>query len=159
MNDQRCFILGSVLGQDLSSEECSLFKEMGSARDLADGQVLIEEGKTDNCLHIVIDGHLAVGRQSAGGEWINLHILQKGELAGEMGFIDGQGHSASLRAVGPTRVFSLERNTFESLLETNPHMVYRVMRAIVRGVHNTMRRMNMQQLELTNYITHQHGRY
>jgi hypothetical protein len=33
------------------------------------------------------------------------------------------------------------------------------MRAIIRGVHNTLRRMNMQHQELTNYITQQHGRY
>jgi len=159
MSDTQCFILGSMLGKDLSGDECQLFKNLGTVHDLQDGEVLIEEGKVDNSLHIVISGNLAVTRQTAGGEWLTLHILQQGELAGALGFIDGQEHSATLRAAGPTRVFSIERSKFESLLESQPSLVYRVMRAIIRGVHNTLRRMNMQQLELTNYITQQHGRY
>ncbi|MBP8902290.1 MAG: cyclic nucleotide-binding domain-containing protein, partial [Thiobacillaceae bacterium] len=116
-------------------------------------------GKVDNRLHLVIDGNVAVTRKTTGEDWVVLHILRKGELAGELGFIDGQEHSATLRAIGPARVFSLERNRFESLLESNPLLVYRVMRAIIRGVHNTLRRMNVQQMEMTNYITRQHGRY
>jgi CRP/FNR family cyclic AMP-dependent transcriptional regulator len=159
MNDQQCFILGSVLGKDLTGEECALFKDLGEIRDLKDSEILIEEGKIDNCLHLVIDGNLAVSRKATGDDWVVLHILRKGELAGELGFIDGEPHSATLRAVGPARVFSLERGHFESLLEKNPGMVYRVMRAIIRGVHNTLRNMNVQQMEMTNYITRRHGRY
>ena len=159
MNDQQCFILGSVLGKDLTGDECAMFKDLGEIRDLKDGEVLIEEGKVDNRLHLVIDGNVAVTRKTTGEDGVVLHILRKGELAGELGFIDGQEHSATLRAIGPARVFSLERNRFESLLESNPLLVYRVMRAIIRGVHNTLRRMNVQQMEMTNYITRQHGRY
>lgn len=159
MNDQQCFILGSVLGKDLTGDECALFKDLGEIRDLKDGDILIEEGKVDNRLHLVVDGNVAVTRKATGEDWVVLHVLRSGELAGELGFIDGQEHSATLRAIGPARVFSLERNRFESLLETNPLLVYRVMRAIIRGVHNTLRRMNVQQMEMTNYITRQHGRY
>lgn len=159
MTNNQCFILGSVLGKDLSGEECTQFKKLGSVRELADGDVLIKEGTVDNSLHIVIDGNLAVTRQAAGGDWVTLHVLCKGELAGELGFIDGLEHSATLRAMGPTTVFSLERDKFDPLLESDPHLVFSVMRAIIRGVHNTLRRMNLQQVELNNYITHQHGRY
>jgi CRP/FNR family cyclic AMP-dependent transcriptional regulator len=137
MSDAKCSILGSVLGKDLSDDECQVFKEFGTVRDLQDNEMLIEEGKVDNSLHVVIEGN----------------------LAGALGFIDGQEHSATLRAVGPARVFSVERARFESLLDSHPHLVYGVMRAIIRGVHTTLRRMNMQHLELTNYIAHQHGRY
>jgi len=159
MSDSQCFVLGSVLGKDLSADECQVFKELGTVRDLQDRAVLIEEGKIDNSLHIVISGNLAVTRQAAGGEWLTLHTLQQGELAGALGFVDGQEHSATLRAVGPTSIFSIERAKLESLLKNHPDLVYHVMRAIIRGVHNTLRRMNMQHLELTNYITQQHGRY
>ena len=57
------------------------------------------------------------------------------------------------------RVVSLDRNKFEALLDTNPRLVYDVMRAIVRRVHRTLRRMNLQYVELTNYISQTHGRY
>ena len=159
MTNQECFILGSVLGKELSGEECALFKSLGTLRTLADGEILIQEGDIDNALHIVVSGNLAVTRPAAGGDWVTLHVLRHGELAGELGFIDGLGHSATLRAIGPTSVFSLARDRFEPLLESNPHLVFSVMRAIIRGVHTTLRRMNLQQVELSNYISHQHGRY
>lgn len=159
MSNTQCSVLRSVLGNDLSDDECNLLADLGSVSDLVDKDVLIEEGKVDNSLHVVLEGNLAATRQTTGGDWLTLHVLQQGELAGALGFIDGQGHSATLRAVGPAHIFSIERSRFESLLAGHPALVYRVMCAIVRCVHSTLRRMNMQHLEMTNYITHQHGRY
>jgi CRP-like cAMP-binding protein len=86
-------------------------------------------------------------------------VLKTGDLAGELGFIDGQPHSASLRSIGPTEIFILERSQFESLLESHPKVIYAVMRTILRTVHAILRRMNLQYIELSNYITKQHGRY
>jgi CRP-like cAMP-binding protein len=159
MSENQCFILGSVLGKDLTAEECALFSGLGKVRELADGDVLSQEGVVDNSLHLVIAGNLAVTRPAAGGDWVTLHVLRQGDLAGELGFIDGLEHSATLRALGPTSVFSMSRDKFDPLIDSHPHMVFRVMRAIIRGVHNTLRRMNQQQIEMSNYITHQHGRY
>ena len=47
----------------------------------------------------------------------------------------------------------------EGLLETDPKVVYHVMRAIVRVVHEIQRRLSMQTAELTNYLYKTHGRY
>jgi hypothetical protein len=44
-------------------------------------------------------------------------------------------------------------------LSAHPEVVYRVMRAIVRTVHEIQRRISMQTAELTNYIYKQHGKY
>ena len=51
------------------------------------------------------------------------------------------------------------REKLESLIDDHPWIVYRVMRSIIRGVHQIQRRLSMQQAELSNYIFKQHGRY
>ena len=56
-------------------------------------------------------------------------------------------------------LFGLERQRLEALLSTEPLIVYRVMRAIVRAVHEIQRRISMHATELTNYIYKQHGKY
>ncbi len=66
---------------------------------------------------------------------------------------------ASLQAAGATRVISLRRPQLESLLNSDPAIVYRVMRAIVRTAHAIQRRLSIQSVELANYIYKQHGRY
>jgi len=88
-----------------------------------------------------------------------LLTLTAGDLVGELSFIDETPHYASLVAISPTRLFGLEREKLESLLLAHPDIVYRVMRAIVRAVHEIQRRISMQSAELTNYIYKQHGKY
>ena len=63
---------------------------------------------------------------------------------GELSFLDETPHYASLVAVGATRVFGIEREKLESLLARASQIVYRVMRAIVRTVHEIQRRISMQ---------------
>ena len=77
----------------------------------------------------------------------------------ELGFVDGVEHSAAIRALSNCEVFSLNRPDFEALLHKDPDLVYKVMRAVIRTAHARLRRMNVQYVELTNYIAKQHGRY
>ena len=67
-----------------------------------------KEGDADQTLYIVGDGALAVERVTSGGDVITLHILRSGDLAGELGFIDGTEHSACLRAVGKTSLVFID---------------------------------------------------
>lgn len=149
---------GSSICSELSDAECAILAGVVKRRALKNDEILIEEDQVDNCVYVVSSGALEVCRHT-GGDWISLHVLKSGDLAGELGFIDGQPHSASLRAIGPTEVFILERAAFESLLPGHPKVIYGVMRTILRTVHAILRRMNLQYIELSNYITKQHGRY
>ncbi|MEN8129829.1 MAG: cyclic nucleotide-binding domain-containing protein [Pseudomonadota bacterium] len=149
----------SPLGIELEKNDCEALAKIISTHTLSDGEVLFTEGRIDDSLHVIIRGHLAVTRNTGGGDYITLHILKSGNFAGEMGFVDGKEHSATLRAVGETEVFSLKRQDLESLVEGNPNLIYQVMRAIIRAVHSNLLRMNQQFVEMNNYITKEHGRY
>ena len=151
-------VRGSSIASELSEEECAILEQVVTRRTLKNDEILIEEDQVDNCLYVIVSGALDVCRHS-GGDWVSLHVLKTGDLAGELGFIDGQPHSASLRSIGPTEIFILERGQFESLLGSHPRVIYEVMRTILRTVHAILRRMNLQYIELSNYITKQHGRY
>jgi len=148
----------SLIG-DLSEAQCDDLSSIATTRSLNDKEVLIEQGQTDESLHIVSSGALAVERTTAGGDTITLHILKPGDLAGEMGFVDGTEHTATLRAMGSTDVVSISRKDLESLLPSKPEVVYGLMRGIVRTAHRILREMNLQSVELSNYITKVHGRY
>ncbi len=148
----------SPLGQDISEQDCRVLAEIAEMHTLKDDQVLFEEGVTDNSVYLIVEGRLAVTKGGEGNR-TTLHVLEPGDLAGEMSFIDGTPHSATLVAHGDAKVISLKRDRFESLLQSHPQVVYHVMRTIVRTVHSTLRRMNMQYIEMTNYISKTHGRY
>jgi CRP-like cAMP-binding protein len=149
----------SILGEGLSKEQCERLAPFIRVRGLSGGEFLLHEGHRDDSLQVIIKGKLEVVKQTGAGEWVTLHVLREGEMAGELGFIDGLEHSAGLRALGDCEVLSLERDKFESLIHQDPELVYQVMRTIVRTVHGILRRMNIQYVEMTNYIFKQHGRY
>lgn len=148
----------SALAVELTGDQCRVLTALMDVLDLADGEILVKSGASDNRVYAVVSGALGVSRETD-GEWHNLHVLTKGDLAGELGFMDGRPRYAALRALGPTRVLSLEREKLESLLEREPLIVYRVMRAIFRVVHVILNRVAMQSSELTNYVFKVHGRY
>ena len=149
----------SRLATDLNPDECRVLATLCSLHDLADGAVLVREGKADNHLHVVASGLLGVVRNAGGDDRVIIATLGPGDLAGEMGFVDATERHASLVALGETRVIGLEREKLESLLNTHPLIVYHVMRAIIRTVHLIQRRLSLQAVELQNYIYKQHGRY
>ncbi|EXJ16281.1 cyclic nucleotide-binding domain-containing protein [Imhoffiella purpurea] len=149
----------SSLSASLDDDQVAALAEIAYCRRLEDQEVLIEEGKLDNSLHIITEGAIAVTRDIGKGEYTTIHVLRTGDLAGEMGFISGQPHTATLRSLGRTQVCSFERDAFESLLSGHPWLVYRVMQNIVKVSQDILRRMNAQHVELTKYVSRSHALY
>jgi len=159
MNNTPNLLLNSSLGTELSPEEAGVLNELMSLREFADGEFLISEGTEDDALHVLLEGKLEVVKRTGAGEVASLAILRKGDLAGELSFIDGEVHTVGLRALCDTRVLSLPRKAFEGIVEANPQLVYKVMRAVARSAHRIVHQMNHEFIELNNYIFKQHGRY
>ena len=149
----------SKLAAELSDEQCRVLSELVALRDLEDGEVLVKEGTSDNHLYTIVDGTISVIRNAGTPNAVPLFVICAGDFADELGFMDGAVHYASLVASGRTRVLGIEREKLESLLARHPEIVYKVMRAIVRAVHQIQRQLSMQSAELTNYIYKLHGRY
>ena len=149
----------SKLAAELSDAQTAKLAQLMTMRELVDGEVLVREGTSDSHLYLLVSGSVAVARAAGTPEEVSLFSLGPGELIGELSFLDDNVHYASVVSRGASRVLGLERRQFESLLDSDPHIVYQVMRAIVRRVHQTQHRLSAQAVELTNYIYKQHGRY
>lgn len=149
----------SKLAAELADEQCRTLAARLAVRELNDGEVLVREGTSDNHLYAIVSGALAVARGAGTPEEVQLFTLGPGDSVGEMSFLDDNVHYASVVARGHVKVFGLERQQLETLLDSDPHVVYRLMRAIVRRVHQSQHRLAAQTAELTNYVYKTHGRY
>ena len=152
-------VQASRLAQDLTPEQQAVFAGVVSLATFHEKDVLAREGASDNHLYEVVEGTLGVVKQHGTPHETLLATLHPGEFAHELGFLDGAERYASLVASAEARVLVLEREKLESLIDSHPRIVYRVMAAIVRTVHRVQTRLAMQSAELTNYIFKQHGRY
>jgi len=104
MTEQSVFdaLRASRLGTELSDEQARTLAGIVAFRDLAAGEILVPEGTSDNHLYVIVTGALDVVRQAGKDEPLTLFTLGAGDLVGELSFIDGTKHYASLVATSPT---------------------------------------------------------
>jgi len=79
----------TLLGAELTELECNTLAQVCTVRHIASGEVLFREGESHHELYVILDGRLAVNKDSGRGFADTLHILSQGDLAGESGFLDG----------------------------------------------------------------------
>lgn len=151
----------STITEELSDAEVEILAGLFETRDYKGGEIIVEPGdqQPDN-LYILAHGDIEVKIQSSEGK-STIHVLKPGDLAGMITFVGGAASqvSATLLAIGSTKVLSLDRIRFESLVNSHPMIVYKVMRGLARNMHGIVRRMNTESAELSNYIYRTHGRY
>jgi CRP-like cAMP-binding protein len=152
-------IANSPLGRELSESQCQALANKVAVLGMKDGQFLIEEGHKDDTLYVIVSGQAEVVVRSSRDDLVTLHLLRNGDMLGELGFLDGNPHSAGLRVIGTCIAYSLSRSDFETFIEEDPDLMYKVMRAIIRTVHAILCDMNRSHIEMSNYIYKQHGRY
>jgi CRP-like cAMP-binding protein len=148
----------SAIGNELSKDECNILSSVMEIKKLKDKEVLSKEGDPACTLYILIDGKLDLYNDKEGKSNV-IYTLKKGECAGTRAFIDRTPRKASLVANGDTTVYTLEPESFETLIDANPHIIYKVMRALFRSTHANLIRMNQEARQLSNYISKTQGRY
>lgn len=151
----------STVTEELSDAEVEILASLFEVKDYKAGDAIVQPAdKHPDNLYILAHGEIEV-KIKTGTEEQTISVLKPGNLAGIITFAGGASSdiSATLYAVGKTKVLSMERARFESLINTHPMIVYKVMRGVVRNVHGIVRSMNSQSAELSNYIYQVHGRY
>lgn len=151
-------IVDSALGLELEKEECQILTTVMEVRQLKDGEILVKEGDEDTTLFVLISGKLSVSSNMENRNVV-VYTMKVGEVAGTRAFVDRAPRRATLTAIGDTTVYTLKPKTFESLLESHPKIVYKVMRGLFRITHMNLMRMNVETQQLSNYINKTGGRY
>ena len=151
-------LANSTLGQELEKSDCEILTTVMGVRQLNNDETLVTEGENDNALFVLIEGRLAVISNADIEEQV-VYTMNTGECAGTRAFIDRTPRKATLRAIGDTTVYTMEPEKFESLLDSHPKIVYKVMRTLFRLTHSNLMRMNLESQQLSNYINKKGGRY
>lgn len=148
----------SPLATELTPAETKVLGELVKLRTLTDGEVLLPEGARDGHLHVVVKGRIDVLKDGPHGRTL-LHTVEPGDLVGELSFMDDEPRYATLVASGETEVLVLDRRDFETLVDQEPRVVYKVMRAVMRVAHKVQRRLALQMRDMENYLYRTGAKY
>jgi NTE family protein len=104
---------------------------VGQARELRvpAGEWLFHEGDSADSLYFVRSGRLEVLHE-AEGQLSVLTLLGRGAAVGELAVLTGSGRSRGVRAVRDTELLSIDKASFEALLQCVPGLALRLTRAL-----------------------------
>ncbi|MEQ9060871.1 MAG: cyclic nucleotide-binding domain-containing protein [Gammaproteobacteria bacterium] len=98
------------------------------------GETVFLEGDSGEHAYVVDSGEIRIARQHETGEELTLTHLKRGELFGELALIDWQPRSASALAVTDSELMTLDRETFQEQLRTNPDHCLQLFRVFSQRV-------------------------
>ena len=110
-----------------------------------DGQVIARQGDTGDCMYVVQRGRVEVVLERPDGTETPLGVIEEGDLFGEMAILEKQRRSTTARAMGETRVLTVDRRTFLRRVKEDPTLALNILRSLSRRV----RKMNVELEEAT----------
>ena len=113
---------------DLSDADIEWLAAVGERKSFVTGSILIQEGKPVGEVYILLDGQLSVLMESRRNE--KIATLRKGEIVGELSFLDSRPPSATVVAATDSIVLAISRAKLAAKLERDMGFAARFYRAL-----------------------------
>jgi CRP/FNR family transcriptional regulator, cyclic AMP receptor protein len=117
------------LFEGLSRAELVLLSRVSEDLEVPAGKVLCRQGEIAHEFFVIIDGEIDVTRD---GE--HLATRSSGDFFGEIALLEEIPRTATVTAKTPLRFFVLTRQAFTRLIDANPRVERKVLRALARRV-------------------------
>ncbi len=125
----------------LASEQAETVANAVVKRRYKRGENIVEQGQKSNALYILLTGRARVLSTDSRGREVILATLQTGDYIGEMSLIDGEPHSATVRADAQTDALVLGRAEFSRCLPDPGSMAYSLLRGLVQRLRDADRKI------------------
>lgn len=133
------FLKQLPLFETLSLTDLRAFYHRCETVQLAQGDVLIQQGVPGAALYVLTAGTLEVCKLAPSGERKVVAHLPVGSYVGEMGLVDDGPTSAQVRAASAGTALRISRADFEQLLGASDRMALAIYRVFVRTLSERLR--------------------
>jgi CRP-like cAMP-binding protein len=122
---------------ELEDADVDWLVSVGVRRSISPGAVLMTVGQPSSDLFIVLDGTFAV--TITGVTTTEVGRLTRGDIVGEMSFVDGRPPSATVMAVDRAIVLAVPRTEVAAHLSRDPRFAARFYKALVMLLADRLR--------------------
>ncbi|MBE9504239.1 MAG: cyclic nucleotide-binding domain-containing protein [Proteobacteria bacterium] len=152
MSEELSSLKKMVLFTYLNEEELKAVREIITEVDYMADKSVFEESQDGHTLYLIKSGEVKVTKKDPEGTEQVLALLKEGDIFGEMSFLDGRPHSATVVAVHSTRILQIEKGKFDEFVDSHPKAAYKIMKTIVIQVDAIVRRMNTNYVDMLSYM-------
>ncbi len=132
-HDSKADALGRApLFEGLSRNELRELAKVTEDLEVEEGKVLCREGETAREFFVIVDGEVEVTRDAD-----RISSLRGGDFFGEIALLEDIPRTATVTATTPLRFFVLTRQAFWSLIERQPDVERKILRALAKRVLST----------------------
>lgn len=121
----------------LSDEDIDWIVSIGNCQAVAPGTILIQEGQPVDTLYILLSGALGISTHAIAGR--EIARLTRGEVVGEMSFVDARPPSATVKAVQASQVFAIPQAELAAQLDRDLGFAARFYRALAMFLSSRLR--------------------
>jgi CRP-like cAMP-binding protein len=127
---------------ELNDRDIDWLISHGRRESVAQGTVLIQEGKPISALFVVLAGVFRVS--VGGGPQEEIARMGSGDILGEMSFVDSRPPSTTVEALVDSVVFAIGRERLSTKLAQDSAFASRFYRALCIFLSHRFRRMTLQ---------------
>jgi len=143
LSDKRKLLANTVFFREISSSELDKILAFSSEKHFSDGQIIFQKGDTGDNLLAVLDGKVRISTSSDDGKEIILNTIFRGELFGEIAFIDGLERSATATAIGESSLLTIRRSDFIPFLKKHPEITLHWLQVLCKKLRDTSERVEV----------------
>jgi len=115
-------------------------KAMTRTQDIKKGDVIFREGNFSDTAFIIESGLFEVTKKTEDGGYKKISTLQKNDIFGEMGIIDGLPRSATVTALEDGKVTVVTKEDFQALAKRNPNALMPILKILSMRLRKALKR-------------------
>jgi CRP-like cAMP-binding protein len=112
----------------------------GLGKEYGDGEIIVRQGETGNCMYVVQEGQVEVVDQSDGKEVV-VRTLGRNDFFGEMALFEKDMRTVTIRATGKARVLTIDRKQFLRGIHEDPSLAMRVIKTMSHRIRDLTGRL------------------
>ena len=121
----------------LDDEEREALAHMMDCRDFKEGEIIFHYGDSGGEIFILRNGSVELFIESTEGQKIVISENEKGDVIGELSFLDGGARTATAMAREATQMLMMHRDRLLEFIDKHPHAAMDLLTAVGRRLRAT----------------------
>jgi len=112
----------------------------GLGREYKAGEIIFRQGDAGNCMFVIQKGEVEALAESVGRQ-LRLRTMGPNEFFGEMALFEKEVRTATIRAIQPTRILTIDKKNFLGGVHEDPSLSFRILQMMSHRIRDLTDRL------------------
>jgi len=137
----------TMLADGLNENDLKTLAKIADEKEFYKNDIIFKENEEEDSIYVLLEGKVAIERRllpNLQASHTHIQNVRRGQLFGEMGFIEKRSRSATAIAKSHVRLIQFNFQELENLIEQQEMFGLRLFRTLAELLSRRLRRMNDQ---------------